>query len=141
MMMTCQVGYIGCYVSEKTGGHLTMTSWRYHAPSDWENLCRGDCDLVGPQHFRDDCIFHSPRSTKTARRIRKVQDGTIFSEKVARCVQLLFALKDSRARLVFENQDVDGYVTASFGDFEKCFGVTEVYSVSDGRLIGRASDC
>ena len=118
---------------------VVMASRWYHE-TDWQNVCRGDCDLVGPQHFRDDCIFHSPRSAETAIRISKVQAGAKFSEKVAICLRLLLCVKDSCARLVFENQEVDGYVTASFRDFEKCFGVTEVYSTSCGRMIGRARD-
>ena len=107
---------------------------------EWVNVCRGDCDLVGPQHFRDDCIYHSPRTTKNARRLRKVRDGETFQGKVAICIRLLYRFGGDDVCLVLENQDVDGYVTGTFASFEKCFGVTEVYSRSDGRLIGRAQD-
>ena len=104
-------------------------AWRHARYWDARvNYCGGDCDLDGPQHFRDDCIFHSPRSAKTARRLRKVQDAGKFAEKVAMCIALLFHVSGKSARLVLnkEQQNIDSYVTASLADFEKCFGVTEV---------------
>ena len=113
---------------------------RWLDQDEWSNACGGTCDLFGPQHFRDDCIYHSPRNTKNARRLRKVQDGETFHEKVAICIRLLYRFGGDDVRLVLEDQDVDGYVTGTYDIFEKCFGVTEVYSRCDGRLIGRAQD-
>lgn len=107
---------------------------------EWANACRGDCDLWGPQHFRDDCIYHRPRTTKNARRLRKVREAETFHEQVAMCIRLLYRFGGADVRLVFENMEVDGYVTGSWGSFKKCFGVTEIYSRNDGRMIGRAQD-
>lgn len=106
---------------------------------EWTNACGGDCDLVGPQHFRDDCIYHLPRTTENARRLRKVREAETFHAQVARCIRFLFRFGGPDVCLVFSNKEVDGYVTGTVDSFLRCFGKTRIWSFS-GRMIGSARD-
>lgn len=113
---------------------------RWLDEDEWINACSGDCDLVGPQHFLDDCIYNHPRTHENGKRLRKVRAADTFHEQVALCVRYLFKIGGPDVCLVFANKEVDGYVTGTRASFEKCFGVTSIFSPITGRVIGRAKD-